>query len=215
MEQPAAAIAVHYGGQSQNSGEGGLEVAVDLPAKQALEVPCAGRDIARHRLRNPILVMAMNQYSFPVMKTTSHFRGIVVFTFTLCCAFLCTTHAAAQAYPSEGCSIRYLYDDAGNRTTREWYCWGEEERTPEQGRVLEDNSLRAYPNPARDMVTVQLEREVENAQVELMDTQGKVLQNERLSGNTLNMSVSQLSNGLYWIRVLLNGEMLVSEFSKE
>jgi len=150
------------------------------------------------------------------MRTSSLFAGnAATFCTLICVFFLCTTRATAQAYPSEGCSIRYLYDDAGNRTTREWYCWGTEDRSPEQDRVLEDNSLRAFPNPSHDMVTVQLEREVENAQVELMDTQGKVLQNERLSGNTLIMNVSGLSHGLYWIRVLLNGEMLVSEFSKE
>jgi len=65
------------------------------------------------------------------------------------------------------------------------------------------------------MVTVQLEQEVTGAQLQLLDPNGKLLAEQRLTGAKGSFDLAGMSPGAYWIRVVLQGEMLVSQFSKE
>lgn len=73
---------------------------------------------------------------------------------------------------------------------------------------LEEESERAslnwYPNPASDMVTVELPLWSIGGQVMLLDLTGRVLSNSFISGENLirRMDVSDLTTGIYLIKVV-------------
>lgn len=126
--------------------------------------------------------------------------------------------------PDNGCKIRYSYDAAGNRTKREWYCWGDEmgggsddrsqQAAPEaQEGPLAANGLTTLPNPASDVLRVELKLPVEDGLLELTDIQGQVVQFKRMAGAAVDFDVSQLSAGVYFVRLTVGNERLMTTFT--
>ena len=127
--------------------------------------------------------------------------------------------------PQVGCKVRYVHDAAGNRTHREWFCWdGNPDtaldevigdgsgRAPFVGQ-LEANSLSPMPNPASDLLVLQLELPVENATVEIADMDGRVLSAQLLNGDRVTLNVAALACGSYLVRLVLGQEMLFTTFT--
>lgn len=96
---------------------------------------------------------------------------------------------------------------------------------PEAGTVnsqevsLQLQSLRVFPNPAAEVVRVQLGlREADDVQVQLFDVQGRLLlqQVHRLSQGThvLPVELSQLPDGLYLLRASSGREVQSMQFLK-
>ena len=74
-----------------------------------------------------------------------------------------------------------------------------------------NNIFSVYPNPAKNYVTVQLMQNNVSAQIVICDLSGKILinQNSKTAANII--PVSTLSNGCYFIKILMNGEQFVQK----
>ena len=80
------------------------------------------------------------------------------------------------------------------------------------------NNLMLYPNPAKGVVHVQWE--MDNAQwdgatVEVLDMYGKRLQTVRVSSEITTLDVSNLANGMYFVRVTKGADAVSKLFVKE
>lgn len=65
-----------------------------------------------------------------------------------------------------------------------------------------DNELRIYPSPASNLVTIEGLREFEGAHLQLLDIAGRVVRSMKIgASDTYSLDVSQLEDGLYFIRV--------------
>ncbi|QNA46408.1 T9SS type A sorting domain-containing protein [Lacibacter sediminis] len=64
-----------------------------------------------------------------------------------------------------------------------------------------DSELSFYPNPAQHELNLYTGAAVKNAQAVIYDMSGAVLQQKNFSGNNLNMNVSTLKPGAYYLKV--------------
>jgi photosystem II stability/assembly factor-like uncharacterized protein len=74
----------------------------------------------------------------------------------------------------------------------------------EHEKLINDNLVKVYPTPARDVINVALQDAVENKEgaVSIHSMDGKLLQSTRLSGATLmQLNVSKLPAGVYTLRI--------------
>ena len=71
-----------------------------------------------------------------------------------------------------------------------------------------ENTLKVYPNPAKETLTI----EGTVTSVEVYNTVGQCLLTKQANGNT-QIDLSGFSNGIYFLRVYNNGEMVVRKFS--
>jgi hypothetical protein len=67
-----------------------------------------------------------------------------------------------------------------------------------------EKTIRVYPNPAREFIVFDVVDIAGSAIAEIFDIQGKMVLEQRLSGNK-QISVSNLSKGLYIYKVLNGG----------
>ncbi|MBK7856172.1 MAG: T9SS type A sorting domain-containing protein [Bacteroidetes bacterium] len=80
------------------------------------------------------------------------------------------------------------------------------------------NNIQIYPNPANDHLVVNLgSTPKENGIVNITDATGRIVKTEKaLNGNAvLNLDVSSLSNGIYFLEVNVGSVMGIGRFIKE
>ncbi len=86
------------------------------------------------------------------------------------------------------------------------------------GAGLNDNPLglvQMYPNPAQDLVYIDLKNLGENGLIEIMDVNGKILsQTTGLAGQINTVGIAQLANGLYHVRMSANGQQFTQRLIK-
>jgi hypothetical protein len=70
---------------------------------------------------------------------------------------------------------------------------------------LSELTFGVYPNPATDNIILTSGIDLDNAQLLIFDLQGKIVSSSRISGTSVQVSVANLSTGLYNI-VLVNGD---------
>jgi hypothetical protein len=70
---------------------------------------------------------------------------------------------------------------------------------------LSELTFGVYPNPATSNIILTSETNLENAQMLIFDLQGKMVNSSRISGTLAQVSVENLSTGLYNV-VLVNGD---------
>ena len=70
---------------------------------------------------------------------------------------------------------------------------------------MTNETYQVYPNPVKDVLTV----EGENLeQVSVFNTMGQLLKTVKCNGNVVNVNVSDLQNGMYIVNVIdNNGEV--------
>ncbi len=61
----------------------------------------------------------------------------------------------------------------------------------------ENNLVKVFPNPAKDRLTVVLPKDLDHAQINLVDMIGQTI----LTNQTKNIDVSNLANGVYFLKV--------------
>jgi len=75
-------------------------------------------------------------------------------------------------------------------------------------------SITISPNPTSDIFTIQGNDQIEK--VELYNLQGQLMLQQKYSSNDIELSVAELTNGLYMVNVqFLNGNTLVKKFLKQ
>ena len=73
-------------------------------------------------------------------------------------------------------------------------------------------SVSAYPNPSSDYLTLSIsEFDISNLSYQLYDMQGKLLQNEEITGNETRIVMSNLAPATYFVRVI-SGSQPIKEF---
>jgi hypothetical protein len=70
---------------------------------------------------------------------------------------------------------------------------------------LSELTFGVYPNPATDNIILTSGIDLDNAQLLIFDLQGKIVSASRISGTSAQVSVTNLSTGLYNV-VLVNGD---------
>lgn len=61
-------------------------------------------------------------------------------------------------------------------------------------------NVSIYPNPAKDYVYLKFTQNT-NANIRIIDISGRVIQEEQMSGNSKNINISNLQNGIYYILI--------------
>ena len=75
-------------------------------------------------------------------------------------------------------------------------------------------SFEMYPNPASDVLTVQLPTGTEKAEVSVFDYTGRLVTSKIISSNDTSIDVQKLSNGIYLIRVSSDAKIGAQRFIK-
>jgi plastocyanin len=71
-------------------------------------------------------------------------------------------------------------------------------------------SIRVYPNPAKDVVKISLDNNSDNTRVSLIDMTGKTIIDRYVpKNNEINLNVADLPRGYYFVKILLNNEMII------
>ena len=82
-------------------------------------------------------------------------------------------------------------------------------KNPMDVESVAQETLKVYPNPANDYLMV----EGEMSTVEVYNTIGQRLMAKTVNGNSTRISLSDFSNGIYFLRVNNNGEVITRKFS--
>jgi hypothetical protein len=72
-----------------------------------------------------------------------------------------------------------------------------------------DNTLKMYPNPANDYLKV----EGKMTSVEVFNTMGQCVFSKQVDGSEVQINLSGMNNGVYYLRVSYDGETAVRKFS--
>jgi hypothetical protein len=120
------------------------------------------------------------------------------------------------------------YDANGNLTIRIQYGWDSEindwklvEKCFYYYNVVQTainkksaQNLLMYPNPAKEFISIQSDKPIENSRFELFNMQGqKVLYKELSTGK--NISLKELTPGLYFYTITIDGELQCGKLIKE
>ena len=76
-------------------------------------------------------------------------------------------------------------------------------------------SFEMYPNPASDVLTVQLPTGTEKAEVSVFDYTGRLVSSKTISSNDSTLDIQNISKGIYIIRVATNSKIGVQRFIKK
>lgn len=70
------------------------------------------------------------------------------------------------------------------------------------GPISMDDGIRVFPVPTAANLTVQLPEHLINSNMQLMDTEGKLVREQRLSASNNNLALEGLSQGIYLLRLV-------------
>jgi hypothetical protein len=88
--------------------------------------------------------------------------------------------------------------------------------TPGGINEIADNSIyNIYPNPAKDVINVCSDLPLKNASIELYDVTGSLLYSSVLNSVQSEISIANLANGIYYMKVKSDNKVEVKKFVKE
>ncbi len=92
--------------------------------------------------------------------------------------------------------------------------WGGEDSNAYQRRN-ESTGLNVFPTLAKDNLSVQyLSQTIEPIQINILDVNGQIVQRHQPSTSQIQLNVSNLDAGIYFVHVVADGEVLVQKFIK-
>lgn len=128
--------------------------------------------------------------------------------------FLCATiiigisvSVFAQQLPLGTCGVVNIYDAAGNRTKRIYFCnngvdFYPTKAKPEFATATEVQQVdELYPNPTTGRFAVYFSKELKNADILLTDLNGKVIMQFRATGYSVDFDLSMTAAGVYFVRI--------------
>ncbi len=135
------------------------------------------------------------------------------FLLTVICGLI-TLSAFAQQLPLNTCGIVHIYDAAGNRTKRIYFC---NNGSPYPTRAVLNDSIATasimppnaefqmvdalYPNPTTGKFSVTFSKALNQASVFLTDINGKTLSHFTGNGNKADFDLSAFPSGIYFIKI--------------
>ena len=76
-----------------------------------------------------------------------------------------------------------------------------------------ENNFNIYPNPANDVINIEAEFDVE--EVTIYNITGVMVYNEQCTMNNVQLNVSDLNSGVYFVKVVTNNGETVKRFIKK
>lgn len=119
-------------------------------------------------------------------------------------------------------TIRYDYDGAGNRLTR--YIVMSPNRVAKSTSIdeflsdsLSKRNIRIYPNPTQGLLRIRIEQLSEDdiCSIRLFSLSGHQILFMPLQATETELNISDQSNGIYILQILLNGEASSWKIIKE
>jgi hypothetical protein len=110
-------------------------------------------------------------------------------------------------------TVAYNYTDINNcsnsasQTVSVSLCTGIDE--------VANTFVSIYPNPANDELSINLDEALNNSTIELYDSMGKLIINEKITAENTKLKIGYLPNGIYSVRVFSNGKQFVKRIIKE
>ncbi len=87
---------------------------------------------------------------------------------------------------------------------------------PEQGSLNNDNGLKVYPNPTNEYLTIELEENITSlTTVSLLDEKGVELISKQIKSKNTRIYTGDLSPGIYFLSVTIDGKQLVEKVIKQ
>jgi len=82
------------------------------------------------------------------------------------------------------------------------------------GDMLLTESLLVFPNPATDVITINIDEDITADNISVTDVQGNVVLNKVVKSNSISIDVSGLANGTYIVIAQTSSGILRSIFVK-
>ncbi len=80
----------------------------------------------------------------------------------------------------------------------------------------EKPAFKVFPNPAAEILNIELLRPYENAWIELLDMEGRIIKTERFRGNALEiLNIKTIPSGTYFLRIYKKDGSAVMKIMKE
>lgn len=120
--------------------------------------------------------------------------------------FLAVGHYCVAQAPTPP-YIKYSYDATGNRKKRQYVPVREDQDTTHSN--IDGASISIYPNPTNGQFTLQVQstEALEQSKAEVFDNAGRLVVSVAPLTETNNISIMNEKNGLYVMRVSINGKM--------
>ena len=109
-------------------------------------------------------------------------------------------------------NVTFSYDSAGNRIKREIVmktrAVAKHEEPENYSEMLADKNIRIYPNPTKGMLKVEVIGYEQSDKLDLWvyDTAGRQLSVYHSASSPADLDISTQPNGIYILRILLNGK---------
>ena len=78
-----------------------------------------------------------------------------------------------------------------------------------------DNDIIIYPNPTSGILKLDLGSRYDKLQVKVLTFEGKIVQSQQLSGQIMNLNLSELADGIYFIQLQSDEQRAVLRVVKE
>jgi hypothetical protein len=78
-----------------------------------------------------------------------------------------------------------------------------------------DNSVALYPNPAKEYVDIRVDGNLNVTMMEVYDVYGKLINTVNVVENPTRINVSNLADGMYFVRVTTEAGMVTKTFVKK
>lgn len=118
----------------------------------------------------------------------------------------------ATAFAASAITIRYTYDNAGNRTKRAVvtaspYPWL---AAPQNGisTMLGDKNIRIYPNPTEGPIKIEINGLIDSdiAEAHIYTMTGVIISKKKFDCDIMEFDISAQSSGMYLLDICINGE---------
>lgn len=133
--------------------------------------------------------------------------------------FCLQSRSFSQQLPLNTCGIVYIYDAAGNRTKRTYFC-NNGGTYPTQIKAANALSMEyqpvdaLFPNPTTDKCFITFSKPLQNASVRILDEQGRVVYTKKASGNTIMLDLSNVAAGVYYVQIQEGQNVIVKKVVK-
>jgi len=137
-----------------------------------------------------------------------------------------------QQIPVGSCGIVNIYDAAGNRTKRTYFCNNGTNPYPQRPAGQSTNAATAtdpsagsgsefqevdalYPNPTTGKFSVTFSNALDNATIQILDAGGKAIRQVKAKGNRIEFDLSAQASGVYYIRIKQSGRTIIKKIVKQ
>lgn len=177
------------------------------------------------RLLSALVTIFM--YQIKNLKNNTSFKTKYMqqrFLFTMMLLFI-TICGTAQQLPLNTCGIVNVYDAAGNRTKRVYFCNNGVDPYPAKAKVdatkaTEDDYQAQYvdalyPNPTTGKFFVTFSKALKGAIVYITDANGRTISKFKGNGYKVDFDLSSMAAGVYFIRIDDAGNIITKKVVKQ